>query len=118
MNIYAPARNAKKAIFWKTLLETIENDEDLKPDIVIGDFNLVENPELDRLNNRRGADPLTARDAMANLVVELNIANGWRRKNPQKRGYTFIGNSQSRLDQIYVKEDIYPWCMDWRIEHQ
>ena len=47
VNIYAPANNPEKAGFWKTLLETIENDE---PDIVMGDLNLVENPEIDRLS--------------------------------------------------------------------
>ena len=112
-----PHENTEKVAFWKTLLETIENDESLRPDVVMGDFNLVENPEIDRLNNRRGADPPTARDAMSHLVIELNLANGWRRRNPKKRGYTFTGNSQSRLDRIYTKEDTYPWCTDWKIEH-
>ena len=84
---------------------------------MMGDFNLVENPEIDRLNNRRGADPAAARNAMTGLTTELNMADGWRRRHPGKRGYTFIGNSQSRLDRIYTREDIYPWCTDWKIEH-
>ena len=78
MNIYAPAKNTKKVAFWKTLLDAIEGDKDLRPDVVIGDFNLVENPEIDRLNNRRGTDPLTARDAMLHLIIELNLTDRWR----------------------------------------
>jgi exonuclease III len=57
MNVYAPAQNSEKAEFWKRLLEVVEGEDDLKPDIVLGDFNLVENPEIDRLINRGGADP-------------------------------------------------------------
>ena len=117
MNMYAPARNTEKTGFWKLLLETIENDEGLCPDIIMGDFNIVENPELDRLNNRRGADPMAARNTLVNITVELNLVDGWQHRHPKKRGYTFIGEIQSRLDRIYAKEDIYPWCTDWRIEH-
>lgn len=117
MNVYAPARNTEKTAFWKLLLETVESDESLHPDILMGDFNIVENPELDRLNNRRGADPPTARDALANLTIELNLIDGWQRRHPRKRGYTFTRESQSRLDRIYTKEEIYPWCTDWKIEH-
>ena len=117
LNIYAPARNANKAEFWERLLSDINNDETLRPDVIMGDFNLVENPEIDRLNNRRGTDPTAARNAMTELTTELNMADGWRRRHPGKRGYTFIGSSQSRLDRIYTREDIYPWCTDWKIEH-
>ena len=117
LNIYAPARNANKAEFWERLLSDINNDETLRPDVIMGDFNLVENPEIDRLNNRRGTDPTAARNAMTELTTELNMADGWRRHHPGKRGYTFIGSSQSRLDRIYTREDIYPWCTDWKIEH-
>ena len=117
MNIYAPAKNAEKTNFWKSLLEIIERDESLQPDVVVGDFNLVENPEIDRLRNSGRADPQTAREAMSEFNVELNLADGWRRRHPRKRGYTFIGNNQSRLDRIYTKEEIYPWCTDWKIEH-
>ena len=116
MNVYAPARNQEKADFWEELLEKIENDESLRPDILLGDLNVVENPEIDRLNNR-GTDPVAARNALSELVTELNLTDGWRRRNPTKRGFTFTANGHSRLDRIYSKEDIYPWCTDWRIEH-
>ena len=112
MNVYAPTRNTEKAAFWSRLLEIIENDENLCPDIVLGDFNLVENPEIDRLNNRRGTDPMAAREALTNLTVKLDLTDGWRRRHPAKRGYTFWGESQSRLDRIYAKEGIYQWCTE------
>ena len=117
MNIYAPARNPEKAKFWEDLLKTIESDDTLRPDILLGDFNLAEHPELDRLVNRAGADPVAARNALSALTVELNLTDGWRRRHPRKRGYTYMGVNQSRLDRIYTREDIYPWCTDWKIEH-
>ncbi|KAF9783298.1 Endonuclease/exonuclease/phosphatase, partial [Thelephora terrestris] len=117
MNVYAPAKSEEKAAFWKLLWDAIENDDSLRPDVMLGDLNLVENPEIDRLNGGRGTDPQAARLALSELVTELNLADGWRRRHPTKRGYTFTGNGQSRLDRIYTKEDIYPWCTDWKIEH-
>ena len=117
MNVYAPTRNTKKLTFWRELLETVRNNQNLHPDIIIGDFNMVENPEIDRLNNRRGADPIAARDMLANLTIELNLVDRWRQRHPKKRGYTFCGETQSRLDRIYMKEELYPWCTDWKIEH-
>ena len=78
MNIYAPTRNTEKTAFWQLLLETIGNDKSLRPDIAMGDFNIVENPELDRLNNRRGADLLEARNALADLTIELDLVDRWR----------------------------------------
>ena len=59
----------------------------------MGDFNLVENPEVDRLHHRGMADPPRARDAMSELTTELNLTDGWRRRNPTKRGYTYRGEA-------------------------
>ena len=117
MNVYAPIKNAEKTAFWEELLEKLESEETPDPDIILGDFNLVENPEIDRMINRGGADPQAARNAMSNLTTTLNLTDGWRRRHPKKRGFTYTGNGQSRLDRIHTKEDVYPWCEDWRIEH-
>ena len=76
INIYTPMDNAEKAKFWEELLRKVEELEDLRPDIVMGDFNLVENPKVDRLHNRGGADPVTARNAMSELMTELNLMDG------------------------------------------
>ena len=48
----------------------------------MGDFNLVENPEIDRLNGSRSADPPAARSAMSSLTTELNLTDGWRHRHP------------------------------------
>ena len=117
MNVYAPVNNPEKAEFWKNLLEIMQGDDTLQPDILLGDFNIVENPELDRLTHRTGTDPAAAQAALSDLTTELNLTDGWRRRHPRKRGYTYLGQSQSRLDRIYTREEIYPWCTEWKIEH-
>ena len=48
----------------------------------MGDLNIVENSEIDCLVNRGGTDPVTARDALSEFTTELNLADGWRRRNP------------------------------------
>jgi hypothetical protein len=44
----------------------------------MGDFNLVESPELDRLYNRGGIEPAAERRGVSELVVDLNLMNRWR----------------------------------------
>ena len=85
--------------------------------MVLGDFNLVENPKINRLINRGGTNPTAARNALSELAVELNLVDGWRRQHPQKRRYTYIENGQSRLDRVYTRKEMYWWCRDWKIKH-
>ena len=117
MNVYAPAKNNEKAAFWEQLLQNLETEEKPEPDVVMGDFNIVENPEIDRLKNSGTADPANARESFSNFATSLNLADGWRRRHQRKRSYTYIGRTQSRIDRIYTKEEIIPWCTDWKIEH-
>ena len=116
LNVYAPAKNNEKAAFWEQLLRIFEADEATEPDLVVGDFNIVENPEIDRLKNSGTADPANARESLSNFTTSLNLADGWRRHHQRKRSYTYVGRTQSRIDRIYAKE-VVPWCTDWRIEH-
>ena len=117
MNVYAPAKNNEKAAFWEQLLQKFETEEEPEPDMVVGDFNIVENPEIDRLQNSGTADPAKARETFSNFSTNLNLADGWRRRHQRKRCYTYVGRTQSRIDRIYAKEEIIPWCTDWKIEH-
>jgi len=117
MNIYAPARNSEKEAFWTELNQKLRNLEGPNPDLVMGDFNLVENPGIDRLANSGNSDPTRAQDALSEFTTELNLADGWRRRHPRERNYTYTGQTQSRLDRVYAREEIYPWCTEWAIEH-
>ena len=62
----------------------MENDENLQPDIMLGDFDLMKNPEIDHLNNRRGVDPMVAKDATSEPTTKLNqLTDSWRQRNPR-----------------------------------
>ena len=117
MGVYAPVKNNEKTAFWEELNQKMLGLDGPTPDLVVGDFNIVENPEIDRLMNRGNTDPTSARNALSSFTMDLNLADGWRRRHPNKRKYTYIGQSRSRLDRIYIKEELYPWCTDWAIEH-
>ena len=42
LNVYAPNTPAENETFWETLANKLETSNHRKPDIVLGDFNLVE----------------------------------------------------------------------------
>ncbi|KAJ3853366.1 Endonuclease/exonuclease/phosphatase, partial [Lentinula lateritia] len=119
--IYAPnvtsTNGGDNAAFWKTLSDFFEQpgNRPWLPDIVAGDFNMVEDP-IDRLPMRD--DPETAANAFDNLKGELKMRDGWRETNPSSKEYTFSrSNSQSRLDRIYVTEKILQTARQWKITH-
>ncbi|KAF9058520.1 hypothetical protein BDP27DRAFT_1432637 [Rhodocollybia butyracea] len=85
---------------------------------VLGDFNIVEEP-ADRSNNRN--DNQAAVDALIRFKSLFKPKDGWRATHPTKRGYTYSHNgpnnsmTKSRLDRIYVTENLQPSCHHWKI---
>ncbi|KAH9854952.1 Endonuclease/exonuclease/phosphatase, partial [Lenzites betulinus] len=97
LNVYAPNASGENADFWKTLRELIPR----KPDVMMGDFNVVEDG-IDRLPARR--DPGRPTSELRTLCREMHLVDGWRTTNPTLREYTYMHGatgSQSRLDRIY-----------------
>jgi hypothetical protein len=77
-----------------------------------GDTNVVEDA-LDRLPAR--PDPVSALDE---LKLYLQLVDGWRETFPTTRAYTYhqsYTGSQSRIDRIYVKRDIFDQTFEWEI---
>ncbi|KAF9234529.1 Endonuclease/exonuclease/phosphatase [Melanogaster broomeanus] len=116
LNIYAPNDSSTNAEFWELLLMKMEMNP--KPDILLGDFNLVEDA-LDRLPPH--ADARRATEALAKLKMALNLVDGWRMENPDSTAFTFSqsraqGGAQSRIDRIYLKRDALIFSKEWHIE--
>ena len=103
--------------FWMELEQKLRDLEGPNPDIIMGDFNLVKNPGIDRLTNGGNSDPTGAQEALSEFTTNLNLVDGWRRRHPQEQNYKYTGQTQSKLDRIYTRGEIYPWCTDWAIEH-
>jgi hypothetical protein len=87
-----------------------------KPDICLGDWNMVEDP-IDRLPHHSDHDAPT--QAMRELKNRFKLIDGWRRTYPDTKGYTFLQTatgSQSRIDRILVTERVLNNSSDWIIE--
>ena len=85
MNIYAPNDAKSNGAFWESLNVITSNRPDLKPDLLVGDFNLVED-SLNRLPCH--SDDAEAVTALGELKCNLNLVDGWRCTFPDKQGYT------------------------------
>ncbi|OSD03194.1 DNase I-like protein, partial [Trametes coccinea BRFM310] len=119
--IYAPTSEGVEArrVFYQRVREYYEARPGFpRPHLMAGDFNNVEE-SLDRLPT---ADPDVSLRELDELKMTLGLmaADGWRATYPSERAYTFhrgVGREAtcSRLDRIYVPEDVFPRCREWEI---
>jgi exonuclease III len=117
LNVYAPNAHNENQQFWETLELKWVNLNLPMPDIMLGDFNLVEDA-IDRLPSH--ADPFGAINALDNFRSFLQLKDGWRTTWPTKRAFSFLQTStavQSRIDRIYASNNIIASATDWNIEH-
>lgn len=115
LNIYAPNDSNANEKFWDTLNEKINANPHLKPDTMVGDFNLTED-SLDRLPCH--PDDPAAVTALGNLKSNLNLVDGWRRTYPDRREYSHqhVPNiSQGCLDRIYISNNLLSSTNEWSI---
>ncbi|EJD32885.1 DNase I-like protein, partial [Auricularia subglabra TFB-10046 SS5] len=85
------------------------------PDIVLGDFNFVEDP-VDRFPAELGK--MDKPPAFSNLKRFLKIKDGWRSVNPNATDWSWRDASRqhmSRLDRIYMSENLLSRSRDWDI---
>ncbi|KIJ09914.1 hypothetical protein PAXINDRAFT_86789 [Paxillus involutus ATCC 200175] len=116
LNVYAPNDSTSNETFWTELLSKVQGLP--KPDIILGDFNLVEDA-LDRLPPHLDAHAAT--EALAQLRASLRLTDGWRVENPDSTAFTFSqsraqGGRQSRIDHIYTNENVLLFSNEWKIE--
>ncbi|KAF6760825.1 Endonuclease/exonuclease/phosphatase [Ephemerocybe angulata] len=115
--IYAPNTATHNKRLWVDLQAIFKKDDIPKPDIMLGDFNIVEDA-LDRIPARE--DDEDAVEELRNLKSQLNLIDGWRRENGEEKVFTFYQSStfsQSRIDRIYITNDLYASTRSWSIDH-
>ena len=113
--IYAPNTPAENKAFWDTIHEKWQREHLPKPDIMLGDYNLIEDP-IDRLPCH--ADNTQTVEALQNIKSLFLLHDGWHRAYPTTKSYTYLQRatgSQSRIDRIYVTEKIFKNSFDWDI---
>ena len=115
LTTYAPNPPRDNKDFWKKIFATLTLYDLAPPDILLGDFNLVEDA-LDRLPSSQ--DDTNATEALRDFRLKYGLIDGWRLANPESKGYTWSRDSdgaQSRIDRIYVREEFFNECKDWEI---
>ncbi|KAF6751839.1 Endonuclease/exonuclease/phosphatase, partial [Ephemerocybe angulata] len=118
--IYAPAgTTVEKAEFWTSLRDIWRAEPSKRPDVLLGDLNMVESA-LDRLPAR--ADKSRVVEPFAELKDEAKLIDGWQATHAGgKPRYTFRTrkrggvNSRSRIDRIYVTDEILENSYEWNI---
>ncbi|KAF8178318.1 Endonuclease/exonuclease/phosphatase, partial [Mycena galopus ATCC 62051] len=117
LGVYAPNDNAKNAEFWGDIGRYYDTHPNVvKPDLMGGDFNLVEDA-IDRLPMSEDDYPQVA--ALDDLKRKLNMKDGWRDTYPTTKAYTHIQlgkGSHGRIDRIYVTPKVLATAREWKIE--
>jgi hypothetical protein len=115
--IYAPNVAQENAEFWTSLTDKWTEENLPIPDIMLGDFNVVEEA-IDRLPAHR--DSAQAVSRLASFKALHALQDGWRNNNPTEQFFTFTQEatqSRSRIDRIYVSNPVYKNSRNWSIDH-
>ena len=115
LNIYAPNSAPENAAFWPTLQTALSQGGIPRPDVILGDFNVV----LDGIDRfPMHADHPAAVDALTSLLTLFGLEDGWRMSEPTAATFTFPtrdSSHKSRLDRIYARHDLLLPSSDWLI---
>lgn len=119
--VYAPNNPQENGQFWldiKSWFAARPNTP--KPDLFLGDFNMVEEA-FDRLPAH--ADPAGTTAALDELKTLLRVTDGWRAWYPDDPEFTFLQSghqgaapSQSRIDRIYAAREVFDSSQNWAIQ--
>ncbi|KAI0720602.1 Endonuclease/exonuclease/phosphatase, partial [Cerioporus squamosus] len=115
LNVYAPNVMTENVSFWQGLCTAASAPGWLKPDVVLGDFNLVDDA-TDRVPSR--PDHEGAVQSLRTFVARCELTDGWRARNGVSRAFSYLQlatGSQSRIDRVYVTRDILKLSHSWDI---
>ena len=117
INIYAPNNRQENAQFWEDLDEKRRSKRLRRPDFLLGDFNVTEDP-IDRAPAH--LDDVNAIAALRNLRQTLGLKDEWRHAFPNERCFTYRANHngqqiKSRIDKIYSSNEAAKSIFDWKI---
>jgi exonuclease III len=114
--VYAPNEATENRDFWTDIRRARDDNQFPKADIMLGDFNVVED-SLDRLPSH--GDRAQQVRALRDLKHKLGLIDGWRSLNRDTKAYTFTSESNgahSRIDRIYASPDIVKNSANWGID--
>ncbi|KAF9522432.1 hypothetical protein CPB83DRAFT_746262, partial [Crepidotus variabilis] len=116
--VYAPNTTmTANGEFWQKIDAFFERNRRIrKPDIMLGDCNVTED-KMDRVPMRD--DHTGAVEALDNLKISLQLIDGWRMTYPDHAKFTHVqklSGHQTRLDQIYIKAQVFENTYEWEIK--
>ncbi len=116
INIYALNNRNEHRDFWGQLEAKICSQNIRRPDFLMGDFNVTEDP-IDRAPAH--PDDLNAIEALRNLRHSLDLQDSWRHAYPHDRNFTYHANNngqqiKSHLDRIYTSSTAAKHTFDWK----
>lgn len=113
--IYAPNSPGENRNFWRHLMDKWDELNLATPDIILGDFNIVEDA-LDRLPAH--SDDPDAVSKLQGLKSHFGVVDGWRNIYQTTRKYSFAQEAtgaHSRINRIYVASHMRDAFTDWEI---
>src|ERR1700736_3079722 len=116
LNIYAPNDHLDNELFWKELKQKFATLNIPRPDIMMGDFNIVKDT-IDRLPAHQ--DHAGATQALHELRSMLRLEDGWRKYKGNEKAYSYlqkVNNIHSRIVRIYATNEIIKTANEWDIK--
>jgi exonuclease III len=115
INVYAPNNRAEHSPFWKKVEAERRRHNIRRPDFLLGDLNVTEDP-IDRAPAH--ADDLNAVEALRNFRHSLDLQDSWRHAFPHDRCFTYRAHNnglqiKSRLDRIYTSTTAAKHTFGW-----
>lgn len=104
-NIYAPNMYGERTRFLTKQMENMDNDNNI---ICAGDFNCIENFDLDSIGKsyKHFASQKSDRDVLHQMNENYGYIDSFRTLYPDSKQFTFtgVGSYRARLDRIYIHE--------------
>ena len=103
--IYAPNHNPEKTDFFLGLSDLLDPLADV---LILGDFNSVVDPDLDRVSSVPLHSSYDCSGVISQMMEDFGLVDAWRHVNPNTRQYSFFSNSglsRSRIDLACLPQD-------------
>ena len=111
--IYGPSQgDSDTLLFYENLFEN-HPPNPTQNTIYIGDFNVVQNPTLDRKNTGIQYHKPKSHKQLTNSMLDHALIDPWRTQNPSTRLFSWDnGTSASRIDFALVSANLYHQVTD------
>ncbi|EJD35620.1 hypothetical protein AURDEDRAFT_130493 [Auricularia subglabra TFB-10046 SS5] len=118
MAVYAPTDRGENEDFWKKVKKKIQESRSIfpKPNILLGDFNMVEDA-IDRFPAR--LRDIDSPESFAELKRYLKLEDGWRETFPHTKEWTWRNaarSAMSRIDRIYLTKALNTASREWAVK--